>query len=806
MAIILLISTALLLAGFGLLLFFSWRRISKGRVWGSFDMTLFRIKVPKYKEKKEKKEDRVEVISRMEQIYSHFLQLKKPGFFERIIYGYPRVALEIVSEVNKEEVSFYISVPSSLEHGFSKYIHGVYPEMTVERVPEDYTIFQAKGSVAGSYLKLRSNYFFPIATYKKLGKDPLDPLISSITKVDEKEGAALQLVIRPIFKRDWSKVGHSVLSRVMNGEPLRRASSQFQRSRILNFVVDFLSVIMDLISGKKDEQEKDVSQKVVKAVEEKIEKPAFEVNIRFLVSAQKKYRAEQVLQNIESSMNQFSIAGSNGFSPVRVENKALQKLVYNFSFRNFVSIRKDVVLNLEEITSIFHLPTPETEVSYLDTVKSKESSIPTSLGDSDEIAIGASEFRGEKKRVHFSSKEDRRRHFYVIGQTGTGKTSLLREMIRQDMENGEGVAVIDPHGDLVEDTLANVPPERSEDVIVFEPFDTERPVGLNMLEYDTPEQKDFAVQEMISIFHELFPPEIIGPMFEHYMRNALLALMADKENPGTLVEVSKMFTDDTFMKEKLKKVTDPLVKDFWLQEWEQTTGSTKSDMLGYVVSKVGRFIENEMMRNIIGQTHSGFNLDEIMDDQKIFLANLSKGQTGEINSSLLGLILVSKMQMGVMKRASIPKEERKDFYLYIDEFQNFVTSSIATILSEARKYRLNLIMAHQYLDQIEGEVGDAVLGNTGTLGAYRVASEDAKKLENQFTPEFSQHDLANLDNFSFIVKMMIDGKTSSPFRVNALYPKEGRPNIVDKIKKLSRLKYGRPKKEVEEDIGRRLGI
>ena len=305
---------------------------------------------------------------------------------------------------------------------------------------------------------------------------------------------------------------------------------------------------------------------------------------------------------------------------------------------------------------------------------------------------------------------------------------------------------------------------------------------------------------MIAIFYKLFPPEMIGPMFEHYMRNAMLALMADQKNPGTLVEIPRIFTDDEYLAELLNAVEDPIVRSFWLREWKQTTGSTKSDMLGYVVSKVGRFVENEMMRNIIGQSHSGFNLAKIMDEGKIFLANLSKGQTGEVNSSLLGLILVSKLQMAAMRRGKIPEEERKDFYLYIDEFQNFTTDSIATILSEARKYRLNLIIAHQYIPQLQEEIRNAVLGNVGSIGAFRVGANDAEFLEKQFEPEFSRFDLVNLDNFNTILKLMIDNKVYPPFKMEILKPQPGNRSIVEPLKKISELKYGRPKEQVEAEI------
>jgi hypothetical protein len=485
--------------------------------------------------------------------------------------------------------------------------------------------------------------------------------------------------------------------------------------------------------------------------------------------------------------------------PKEVFKKELKKLIYDFSFRNF-NIKQKTILNLEELASIYHFPTHFIETPYIKAAKSGEAAPPSDLPESGDLLVGEVDFRNEKKKIYFN-RDDRRRHFYYIGQTGTGKSVFMKSMIKQDILNGEGVAVLDPHGELIDDILKFIPKERIDDVIIFEPFDMERPCGLNMLEYETPEQKDFAVQEMIAIFMKLFPPEIIGPMFEHYMRNAMLALMADKENPGTLVEIPKMFTDPEFLKEKIQKVTDPVVKSFWLKEWAQTTGSTRSDMLGYVVSKLGKFIENEMMRNIIGQSHSGFNLEEAMNGKKIFLANLSKGLTGEINSQLLGMILVSKMQMAAMRRAKIEASQRSDFYLYIDEFQNFTTDSIASILSEARKYRLCLTLAHQYMPQLTDQIRDAVLGNVGQMGALRIGAEDAERMEKQFEPGFSRFDMVNLDNFTMILKILINGKISTPFKMD-IYKDfdKGRPEIVEAVKKISKLKYSRARKIVEEEI------
>ncbi len=782
------------------------------RIRKSFDMSLFLVMMPKYETAKTGtgQQDEKAIIGQMEQIYTSFLHLEKSGFLK----GTSRIGFEIASQIGGADISFYVAVPRSLESAFEKYVQGVYPGAVVEKVPEDYTIFEPGGANAGAYLRLENSDFFPINTYKALDKDPLALITNALSKIAPDQGAAVQIIIRPLTDKSWQKKGSKVLSEAMAGRSVKAAIADFSRPFIFDFLIKAADVIFtrqpsqeEQEAEKKKELEapKIVDQRMVQALEAKTQKQVFEVNIRLLASAQKEIKAQEILSHLEAGFSQFSLSGLNSFKSIKPKKRGLQKLIYDFSFRNFNPQQKNI-LNTEELASIYHFPTRYTETSQIKTVKSKETSMPTDLAEKGLVSIGEVSYRNEKKNVSFVSREDRRRHCYIIGQTGTGKTSLLGEMIRQDILNGEGVAVIDPHGDLIEATLANVPKERAEDVVLFEPFDMERPIGLNMLQYDTPGQKDFAVQEMIEIFHKLFPPEIIGPMFEHYMRNALLAIMADKDNPGTLVEVPRMFTDDEFMAEKLKKVKDPLVRNFWLKEWKQTTGATKSDMLGYVVSKVGRFIENEMIRNIVGQDYSGFDLAKIMSEGKIFLANLSKGLTGEVNSSLLGLILVSKIQMAAMATANIPTEQRKDFYLYIDEFQSFATNSIAIILSEARKYKLNLILAHQYIPQLTPEIRDAVFGNVGTMGAYKVGADDAEFLEKQFEPEFSRFDLINLDNHTLVVKMMINNKVSSPFLLRPFKPKQGNQAIVEPIKKISKLKYGRPRQIVEAEISQKIKI
>src|SRR3989344_235640 len=777
----------------------------KNAVTGGLETALFFVMMPKNESKQEgeaQKEEKL-IISQMEQVLANFLYLKKPAWFG----SPPSIALEIASQIGGSDISFYVCVPKYLESVFEKYVQGVYPRAIVDKVPQDYTIFHPQSFTAGAYLKLKENALFPISTYQKLEKDPISTITNNLSKISQNEGAAVQVIIRPLSGFNLRKKGEKALLKIREGKSVRSAVSEAFQHPVMALIADITKDVMDPANKKKDaaspqKKEQGFDQVGYDAIQEKIQKQPFEANIRVIASAHEKGRAEEIAHHLAGAFNQFSLSAINSFDAKPVSEKYLKKFVYDFSFRVFNQGQRNI-LNTEELASIYHFPTHFIETPYIKAAKSAVAPPPSDLPETGPLLLGKAIYRGDEKKVYFAARQDRRRHMYIVGQTGTGKSTFMEEMAIQDIKNGEGVAIVDPHGEFVEHILANIPKERVEDVVLFEPFDQERPMGLNMLEYDTPEQKDFAVQEMISIFYKLFPPEIIGPMFEHYMRNAMLALMADKDNPGTLVEIPKMFTDPQFLQERLAKVSDPIVKNFWVKEWAQTTGNTRSDMLGYVVSKVGRFIENEMMRNIIGQSHSGFDLANIMDEGKIFLANLSKGQTGEVNSSLLGLILVSKIQMAAMKRARIKESERKDFYLYVDEFQNFTTDSISTILSEARKYKLNLTIAHQYIPQLTEQIRDSVFGNVGTIGSFRVGAEDAEYLEKQFEPGFSRFDLVNLDNFTLIIKMMINNKTSTPFKMETFAPKEGRNQIVDPIKKISKLKYGKPKAIVEEEIAKR---
>ncbi|MFH1597556.1 MAG: type IV secretory system conjugative DNA transfer family protein [Patescibacteria group bacterium] len=709
-------------------------------------------------------------------------------------------AFEIVA--NKGLISFYVTVPCYMQQYMEQQIQAQYHRSQIE-VVEDYNIFTPRGVIEAAYLKLKKRSMFPILTYKKLGSDPLNSLTNVLSKFQEDEGAVLQIMARSSHPA-WHKAGAKVATEMSQGKNVKDAMKSSNPS-ILGQIGK--TALASTKKSKKDDYEYDeprrltpMEEETVKGLEEKTAKAGLDVNIRIIVSSPDGQRAKANIRNIADAFSQYSgYEYINAFVKKRVWRKS--KIIRDFIYRNF-SEKNKFILNAEEIASVYHFPLPNTETPNIRWLVAKKSAPPVNMPQ-EGLILGRNFYRGLETQIRIK-RDDRRRHIYIIGKSGTGKSVLISSMAIQDIQNGEGVCVVDPHGDLIEYILAHIPKERAEDVAVFAPADMEKPVGLNMLEADSVEDQDFAIQEMIAIFYKLFPPEMIGPMFEHNMRNVMLTLMADKENPGTIAEIPRMFTDPAFQKYKLTKVTDPVVRNFWEKEMAKTTDFHKSEMLGYLISKVGRFVENEMMRNIIGQPKSGFDIREIMDKQKILLVNLSKGKVGEVNSDLLGLIIVSKLQMAALNRGDIPEEERKDFYLYIDEFQNYATDSIATILSEARKYRLNLTMAHQYIGQLvknnDTQIRDAVLGTTGTMVAFKVGVDDAEVMAKVFDPVFDEYDVLNVEKFTAYIKLLVDNQASRAFNMHTYPPVPGNKELAHKIKELSRLKYGRPKSKVQAEI------
>src|SRR3989344_1809263 len=691
-------------------------------------------------------------------------------------------ALEMAVHAIGEEIHFYVGVPAEMAESVTRQIQGLWNDAIVN-VVEDYNIFNHQGVSEGVFLKQKDTYALPIRTFEEAGLDTFAPIASTFSKIQQVgEGAAMQLMITPAPKK-FKKIITGVIYQLKKGVALSEA---LHVSKAISF-----RDIAEALKGRKPEtQVKPVlDEEALKAIEKKLAKQMFSVTARIAVSAPSQSRADELLQTIAGSFDQFAAPLRNSIRAIKPRNQ--KEFLFNYIFRKFED-KERMVLGTDEIVSLFHFPTAGMETPRIDSVKAREAAPPSILPVSGTL-IGESVFRSEHRPV-FISDEDRRRHVYIIGQTGTGKSNLMVTMAVNDIKNGKGVAVVDPHGDLVDTILGLIPPERFQDVIVFDPSDLARPLGLNMLEYDPacPEEKTFIVNEMQRIFNKLFSQETMGPMFEQYMRNALLLLMENgATEPATLMDVPRIFTSEEYRNQKLAKCQNPVVKDFWEREAVQAGGEAAlQNMTPYITSKFNNFIANDYLRPIISQPKSAFRFREAMDSNKIVLVNLSKGRIGDINASLLGMIIVGKMLMAALSRVDIPQEQLKDFNLYIDEFQNFTTDSIATILSEARKYRLNLVIANQFIAQLEEKIRDAAFGNVGSMIVFRIGAADAESFVKQFDPVFNANDMVNIDNFNAYVKLLVNGQTTKPFNIRTLPSPKTDEAVRQKIKEQSRLAYG----------------
>jgi len=776
----------------------------KGRITRALNMSLFLVSVPRLKQDDKAKKPFKELVAVMEQFYSSLSNLKTGGW-QGFLYGQPVFSFEMAVPHIGEEICFYVSCPRRLVSVIEKQIHGFFPDADVRRV-EDYNIFNPQGVSLASYLSAGRGVALPFRTYQNLEIDPLNETINALSKLNiEGEGAAIQLIISLAKAKRWRKSSLKVAREMQRGVPYDMARLKIERKWLRDWI--------EAISGTRTPPPSQmppsvtpVTTEMIKALEVKASKVVYEANVNLVVSAKMREEAEALLLQLESSFAQFNSANLNTLKTTRLapRSRPLKNLFYDFSFRIFNPSRK-MILSTEELASIFHFPTTEVETPKVKFIKAKQAAPPPSM-PTQGLVLGSNIFRGVETIVKMQ-RVDRARHLYIIGQTGTGKTTAMKSMIAQDIKNGEGLAIIDPHGEFADYALGVTPKERAEDVVYFNPADLERPMGLNMLEYDPkhPEQKTFIVNELISIFDKLYDLKTTGgPMFEQYTRNALLLLMDDPAEAVTLMDVPRVMADAVFRKRLLNKCRNIVVRDFWEKEAEKAGGEAAlANIVPYVTSKFNTFIANDFMRPIIGQSTSSLNFREIMDKKKILLVNLSKGRLGDINAYLLGLIVVGKLLMASFSRIDLPEELRNDFYLYIDEFQNFTTDSISTILSEARKYKLCLIIAHQFIKQVPEKIRDAVFGNVGSMMTLRVGAEDAEFLVKQFAPIFDQSDLINLDNFNAYVKLLINNLTSKPFNVAFPLAPPVSKEIAEALKELSRLKYGRDRNLVEQEIASR---
>ncbi len=801
---------------------------SKSSEWlfRALHYSLFEVSLPA-SDKNEKEKTIEALLGGMEQFYSGMMSVdtdtsKRP---ERNYFS-----IEIALPHVGNEVVFYAAVPDARKGLFEKQVLALFPGAKIVLKTDDYNIFNVSGISVGAYGSPSREAIFPIKTYEEFHEDPLNVVLNVFSKLEkEGEGAAIQILISPVGEK-YSYHYKKAIDNLRGGMPLSEAIKPIElvdtllregggllkgilkeSVGILGYAAGGSNAGAGAIKEKEKEKQKREEEKgknkeryhdEMELIQKKISSPVLATNIRVVASAGNRARAEEILDELESAFQQFTDTRGNGIKFKKIEKGKLERLLYDFSFRLF-SPEHSFPLNLKELATMCHFPTPKTAQPQLKETRAGIAPAPLNIGG-EGILLGVNDYRGAKTEIRFA-KEDRVRHFYLLGQTGTGKTTLFKNMIIQDIKRGEGVCYIDPHGTDIEDILANIPPERADDVIYFDPGYVARPMGLNMLEFDAnfPEQKTFVVNELLSIFNKLFDMRVAGgPAFEQYFRNASLLVMEDPESGNTLLEIGRVMGDKAFREMKLSRCKNPIIRQFWANA-EKTTGEQSlANFVPYITNKFDVFISNDIMRPIVAQEKSAFNFREIMDRRKILLVNLSKGRLGDINSHLLGLVLVGKILMAALSRVDMVGRGSPppDFYLYIDEFQNITTDSIATILSEARKYRLALNIAHQFIAQLEERIRDSVFGNVGSMAVFRVGSEDAEFLQKQFDPVFSVGDLIKIENKNAYVKLLINGEPGKPFSMQTLPPEEGRRDIAENIKELSHLKYGRARDEVEAEI------
>ena len=741
--------------------------------------------------------------SLMEQFYAGMQAIGPANNPERNWY-----TLEIALSNNSDHVIFYVCIPRNKSDLFEKVVLGLYANAKIEEITDDYNIFNPSGGAAGSFATSSASDMMMLKTYDQFDTDPIDLLLNTFSKLKrEGEGASIQFTVRPVGNQYIASYG-KILDRLRKGEKFSDIKHEIE-SPWAHEMKGFGKVAWEIITGPKEKDDKSketkyVDETAIASITEKLKSTICETNIRIIASAENQVRAESIVHDLESAFYQFTNTTGNGLQFTMVKGPELMNFFHTFSYRAMEQAHL-LHLNFKELASVFHFPAATQDASQLKQAKSGSAPAPMEMGGQG-ILLGYNEYRGKLTPIHFAP-EDRLRHFYTIGQTGVGKTQMFLKMIIQDIKNGDGCCFIDPHGSDVQTILANIPPERMDDVIYFDPSYVDRPMGLNMLEYDItrPQQKSLVIAELLGIFDKLFDMKAQGgAMFGQYFRNSALLVMSDPESGNTLMEITRVLADKSFRDMKLSKCKDPLILEFW-KAAEKTTGDQGlENFVPYISGKFDDFISNEFMRPVVLQEKSAFNFREIMDNKKILLVNLSKGLLGEKNANLIGLILVGKLQMAAMSRADSPNfSQFAPFYVYMDEFQNIVTESISAILSEARKYKLVLNMTHQYLGQLPDYIKGAVFGNVGSMAFFRINDEDAKFVEPRIQPQFTKDDILKLDNFNNIVSMLVNGRPVQPFNMMTVhdgFAPKGNPEQINAVKQLSYLKYGRDRAEIEQEI------
>ena len=742
-----------------------------------------------------------EVLSEAQTMYNIIASTAMKGFKTRL-YGQRHISFEIVASDGL--VRYYAVVPAVLTETIKQAISAAYPAARLEEVEME-NIFSQQGKmqgVIGGEFELKKDFYYPIATYQESRRDAARALLDALSGVERGDGAAIQIMFRPA-PENWTNKSNQKVESIRNGKSKKgSAAGALDIMEALwkppTYGINNSSADFPQLTALENEE--------IQAIEDKTKYPGYEVLTRVITSSSTAAKSQAILQSIVSAFSLFDSPRYNGFKFNMTTD--VDELITAYIFRFFPQSTNKNILNSVELSTIFHLP----DQNSIPTGKVERQRIRQVDGPTEPmregLLIGVNEFRGVEKQIRLGV-EDRRRHTYIIGQTGMGKSKFLENLAYQDIMEGRGFCFIDPHGDSVEELLGMIPQSRMDDVIYFDPSDTENPLGFNIFEIESPEDMDFVISETNSMLESLFDPGntgVVGPRMQNIVRNAALLLMSDPDG-GTFMDIPKVLVDPEFAKQKIKYLRNQRAIDFWTKEWPASQRSNDAgDLVSWVVSKWAPF-ESGLINNIIGQKKSAFNIREVMDNNKILLVNLSKGKLGEAAAKLLGMVFVMKFQAAAMSRADIPEDERKDFCLFVDEFQNFATDSFESILSEARKYRLNLILANQFITQLKDSIKGAIFGNVPNKIVGRIGIEDAEILQKNFTPTFTAEDLTRTPNYNSITTVLVNGFPSAPFTMKLL-PPIGRSNseIREGLRKYSASKYGRPRAIVEDEIRKRLSV
>jgi hypothetical protein len=774
----------------------------------TIDVALFEVTLPENDTQKNYRE----MITLMEQFYAGMQSIGPGENKNRNFY-----TLEMALSNTGNQVVFYVCVPRGSAELFEKQVLGLYREARINEVTDDYNIFNQNGVSSGSYAVSTKSDLLMIKTYDKFDHDPMNVLLNTFSKLKSSgEGAALQIIVEPVgdkYIKDYGKK----LEQIKKGTKLKDLDGDGWGKIIGKETLGWGRAAFNVLtgsdvtgnddkSGDKKEEEKKIDEDAVRNISEKITSSIQQITIRIITSSETQERSEAILRDIESAFIQLTDVQGNGLKFERMKKNNLNDFLHQYSYR-YPDPKQVMHLNLKEVATLFHFPAHMDGSAQLKQSGSAQAPAPDiSEMDQNGIVIGENEYRGNKTQIRMA-REDRLRHLYTIGQTGVGKTQLFLKMIIQDIHNGDGCCFVDPHGSDINTILANIPPERMDDVVYFDPSYIDRPMGLNMMEFDErfPQQKSLVIGELMGLFDKLFDMKAQGgAMFGQYFRNSALLNMEDPASGNTVLEITRVLANEQFRKMKLSKCKNPIIAEFW-KSAEATSGEQGlENFVPYISSKFDDFISNEFLRPVILQEKSAFNFREIMDNKKILIINLSKGLLGEKNANLIGLIIIMKLQMAAMSRADSPDPSVfPPFYVYLDEFQNVVTESISAILSEACKYKLILNMTHQFMGQLPDYIKSAVFGNVGNMLFFRISSDDAVTAEPRVAPKFTKDDIVKQENANAIASIMVHGKPMPAFNINTIadgYAPKGNPDQVQQVKQLSYLKYGRPRAEIEAEI------